>query len=46
MMSPPNIECGFGDLNYSIMRTEIDGARQTKSVLSHLELGIVHVRLR
>jgi hypothetical protein len=36
--SSPNIECGFGDLNCSIIPAEIDGAGQTRSVL---EPGIV-----
>ena len=37
--SSPNIECGFEDLNYSIIPAEIDGARQTRIVLSY---RIVH----
>jgi hypothetical protein len=36
--SSPNIECGFGDLNCSIIPAEIDSAGQTRSVL---EPGIV-----
>lgn len=37
--SSPNTECGFGNLNYSIISAEIDSAGQTRSVL---EPGMVH----